>query len=85
MCFFWLCVTNRVFILRYRSYEEFQWLIIYAENHLSELFSQNVYPAGWAAHHASQKCGIQTPPGINTILPLLRDKVSTFNMQAHLM
>ena len=27
---------------------------------------------------------MQTPPGINTILPLLRDKVSTFNMQAHL-
>ena len=27
---------------------------------------------------------MQTLPGINTILPLLRDKVSTFNMQAHL-
>ena len=65
--------------------EEFQWLIIYAENLSSEFFNQNVYPPGWAAHHASQKRGIQTPPGINTILPLLRDKVSTFNMQAHLM
>ena len=65
--------------------EEFQWLIIYAENLSSEFFNQNVYPPGWAAHHASQKRGIQTPPGINTILPLLRDKISTFNMQAHLM
>ena len=27
----------------------------------------------------------KTPPGINTVLPQLRDKVSTFNMQAHLM
>ena len=33
----------------------------------------------------SQKRGIQTAPCINTILPLLRDKVSTFNMQVHLM
>ena len=33
----------------------------------------------------SQKRGIQTAPCINTILPLLRDKFSTFNMQVHLM
>ena len=69
--FFWLCVTNRVFILRYSNYERFQWLIIYAENLLSELFNQNVYPPGWDAHRSSQKCGTQTPPGINAILPLL--------------
>ena len=65
--------------------EELQWFIIYAENLSSELFNQNIYPPGWAAHHALHKRNIQTPPGINTILPLLQDKVSTFNMQAHLM
>ena len=65
--------------------EELQWLIIYAENLSSELFSQNIYPPGWVAHHTLQKRGIQTPPGINTNLPLLRDKVSTFNMQTHLL
>ena len=64
--------------------EKFQWLIIYAEKLSSEFFNQNVYPPKWAAHHVSQKRGIQTPPSINIILPLLRDKVSTFNMQAHL-
>ena len=31
-------------------------------------------------------CGkTKGPPGINTILPLLRNKVSTFDMQVHLM
>ena len=65
--------------------EELQWLTVYAENLSSELVNQNVSPPGWPAHRASQKHGIQTPLGINTILPLLRDKVSTFNMQAHLM
>ena len=65
--------------------EELQWLIICAENLSSELFSQNIYLPGWAAHHTFQKRGIQTPPGINTNLPLLQDKVSTFNMQTHLM
>ena len=38
--------------------EEFQWLIIYAENLSTEFFKQNVYPLGWAARHASQKRGI---------------------------
>ena len=38
-----------------------------------------------ASHHASQKRGILSPSGINTILPLHRDKASTFNMQSHLM
>ena len=40
--------------------EEFQGLIIYAENLSSEFFNQNFYPPRWAAHHASQKRGIQT-------------------------
>ena len=40
---------------------------------------------GWASHHASQKRGILSQQGINSILPLHRDKVSTFNMQSHLM
>ena len=60
--------------------EEFQWLVIYGESLSTECLSP-----GWATHDASQERSIQTPPGINTILQLLRDKVSTFNMQAHLM
>ena len=32
---------------------------------------------GWAAHHASKKQGSKYPPGINTIFPLIRDKVAT--------
>ena len=52
--------------------EEPQWLIIYAESLSSELFNRNVYRPGRAPHHASQKRGIQTPPGNNAILPLLQ-------------
>ena len=37
-----------------------------------------------AADQVSQKRGIQTPPDVNAICPLLQDKVSTFNMEAHL-
>ena len=65
--------------------EKFQALIIYPENLSSEFFNQNVYPTGWVESHASLKRGPETAPGINTILLLLRDKVGTFNMQAHLM
>ena len=62
--------------------EELNWLEK-CEDILSEL--DHVYIPGWASHHASQKRGILNPSGINTILPLHRDKVSTFNMQSHLM
>ena len=84
-CFPWLCVTQRVFILRYSSYWRVPWLIIYAENHSPEFFNQNVYPCGWAAlkHHRNVTYKLQQV-SIRFILPLLRDKVSTFNMQAHL-
>ena len=40
---------------------------------------------GWAQHHASQKRSVVQPPGVNTISPLLRDKVSTLKMQTHCM
>ena len=62
--------------------EEFKWLDKCTDI-LSEL--DYIYPLGWASHHASQKGGILTPSGINTIIPLHREKVSTFNMQSHLM
>ena len=62
--------------------EEFKWLDKCTDI-LSEL--DHIYPPGWASHHASQKRGILTPSGINTIIPLRREKVSTFNMQSHLM
>ena len=62
--------------------EEVKWLskctdILFELNH--------IYPPGWASHHASQKRGILTPSGISTIIPLNREKVSTFSMQSHLM
>ena len=41
--------------------------------------------SGWAQHHATFKRGPDFPPGINTILPLLRDKVNTLKMQRHIM
>ena len=37
---------------------------------------------GWSKY-ASCKSKRIDPPGINTILPLLRDKVHTLNMQAY--
>ena len=61
--------------------EEFKWLDKCTDI-LSEL--DHIYPPGWASHHASQKRGILTPSGINSIMPLHREKVSTFNMQSHL-
>ena len=62
--------------------EEFKWLDKCTDI-LSEL--DHIYPPGLASHHASQKCDILTPSGINTIIALHREKVSTFNMQSHLM
>ena len=48
--------------------------------------ADNVLIPGWATHHASQKRGIlNQSSGINTILPLHRETVNTFNMQSHLM
>ena len=62
--------------------EEFKWLDKCTDR-LSEL--DHIYPPGWASHHASQKRGILIPSGITTIILLHREKVSTFNMQSHLM
>ena len=66
----------------YAVTEELDWL-----SKCADILSNpdNVYIPGWASHHASQQRGIQSPPGINTILPLHRDNISTFNMQSHLM
>ena len=63
--------------------EDLDWLSKCAD--ILSINLDNVYIPGWAPHHASQKRGIPSPSGINTILPLHRDKVSTFNMQSHLM
>ena len=62
--------------------EEFKWL-----DKCTDILSKldHIYPPGWASHYASQKRGIITPSGINTIIPLYREKVSTFNMQSRLM
>ena len=46
---------------------------------------EDLYIPGWASHHASKKRTLVSPSGINTLLPLHQDKVSTFNMQSHLM
>ena len=63
--------------------EDLDWLCKCAD--ILSINLDNVYIPGWAPHHASQKRGIPSPSGINTILPLYRDKVSTFIMQSHLM
>ena len=53
-------------------------------SHQNSSINLQFIPTGWDGHHASQKRGLQTSPSINPILPLLRDKVNTSNMQAHL-
>ena len=62
-------------------YDEIAWLdlVQHSIENISELA-----PA-WAQHHAAQKRSAVQPPGINTISPLLRDKVNTLKMQAHCM
>ena len=62
--------------------EEFKWLDKCTDT-LPKL--DHIYPSWWVSHHASQKRGILTPLGINTIIPLRPEKVSTFDMQSHLM
>ena len=42
-------------------------------------------PPAWSDFHAAEKRGTRHPHGINTILPVLRDKVHTLNTQAHIM
>ena len=64
--------------------EEFDWPSKCSDI-LSNLNLDKVYTPRWTSHHASQKRGILSPSGVNTILPLQRDKVSTFTMQSHLM
>ena len=51
---------------------------------LIRIFQSKCLSPWMAADQVSQKRGIQTPPGVNAICPLLQDKVSTFNMEAHL-
>ena len=72
--------------IEFRNYdiaftEEFKWLdkcTVVLSKH------DHIYPSGWASHHASQKRDILTPWAIHTIIPLHQEKVSTFNMQSHL-
>ena len=47
--------------------------------------SSEISPPAWTLYHASQKRGKHHPTGINTIMPLLRDKVHTLNTQGHIM
>ena len=54
--------------------EELDWLSKCAD--ILTINSDEVFIPGWAPHHASQKRGILNPCGINTILPLHRDKVA---------
>ena len=42
-------------------------------------------PPAWTSFHAAEKRSKLYPPGINIILPMLRDKVHTLNTQAHIM
>ena len=47
--------------------------------------SENGIINGWSSHHASQERALKRPPGINSLAPLLHNKVETFAMQAHCM
>ena len=60
--------------------EEFSWLI-----HFNALFDTDTIPNAWSSYHAAEKRSQPHPPGINAILPVLRDKVHTLNTQAHIM
>ena len=61
--------------------DELQWLCVV----VAALDDKNLIVPGWSRYHASCKKKSIDPPGINTILPLLRDKVHALNMQAHCM
>ena len=52
---------------------------------MTDSYDNDVTCEGWAAHHASMGRGNEHPPGINTISPLIRDKVATLNTQGHCM
>ena len=61
--------------------EEIEWLDSFYPISITQSPNAN----GWAQHHATYKrCGDCTP-GINAIMPLLRDPVHTLNMQFHCM
>ena len=65
--------------------EEARWLDLVARG-LREPSNENETSLpGWARYHASFKRREIDPPGINTISPLLCDKVHTLNMQAYCM
>ena len=61
--------------------DELQWLCVV----VAALDDKNLIVPGWSRYHASSKRKLIDPPGINTILPLLRHKVHTLNMQAQCM
>ena len=63
--------------------DETEWLDLVAA--LEDQDNETPIVPGWARHHASCKRKKVDLPGINTISPLLRDKVHTLNMQAHCM
>ena len=60
--------------------EEFSWLIKF-----NLVMDTDTLPPAWSGFHAAEKRGARHPPGICTILPVLRDKVHTLNTQAHIM
>ena len=61
--------------------DELQWLCIV----VAALDNESLIVPGWSRYHASCKRKPIDPPGISTILPLLRDKIHTLNMQADCM
>ena len=61
--------------------DKLQWLCVI----VAVLHDKNLKVPGWWRYHASCKRKPIDPPSINTISPLLRDKVHTLNMQAQCM
>ena len=85
-----LCSVNRsaesaFVVMEDAVSEEARWLDLVARGLRQPSNENETSLPGWARYHASFKRSEVDPPGINTISPLLRDKVHTLNMQAHCM
>ena len=52
---------------------------------LEQTDPSNAIAESWSQYHASKNRAVPLLPGINALLPLLRDKVNTLEMQRHVM
>ena len=79
-----LCYTKFKDMLNFPNFDVgLAWLC-----NVQQLFStyaeDTEYP-GWAKYHSHFICGPKQPPGINTIFPIIPDKVNTLQTQGYCM